>query len=99
MLENYGYEVVDLGRNVECELIVKTAVEQNIRLIGLSALMTTTAPAMETVIRLLRENKTDCKVMVGGAVVTDEYAAGIHADYYAADAMASVAIADEVFSS
>lgn len=99
MLENYGYEVVDLGRNVECELIVKTAVEQSIRLIGLSALMTTTAPAMETVIRLLHENKADCKVMVGGAVVTDEYAAGIHADYYAADAMASVAIADEVFSS
>ncbi|HZK38804.1 MAG TPA: cobalamin-dependent protein, partial [Clostridia bacterium] len=98
MLENYGYDVLDLGRDVDCELIVKTAKEFNIKLIGLSALMTTTVPAMENVIKLLKENHVPCKVMVGGAVVTDDYAKQIHADYYAADAMTSVSIADKVFA-
>lgn len=97
MLENYGYDVLDLGRNVDCDLIIKTAKEFNIKLIGLSALMTTTVPAMENVIKLLKENRIPCQVMVGGAVVTDDYAKQIHADYYAADAMASVLIADKVF--
>lgn len=98
MLENYGYEVVDLGRNVECDLIVKTMKEQNIKLIGLSALMTTTVPAMENIIKLLKTNVSGCKVMVGGAVVTAEYAKQINADYYAADAMTGVSIADEIFA-
>lgn len=98
MLENYGYDIVDLGRNVDCELIVKTAQEQNIKLIGLSALMTTTVPAMENIIKNINSKKLDCKIMVGGAVVTAEYAKLIRADYYAPDAMASVSIADQVFS-
>ncbi len=97
MLENYGYEVVDLGRNVDCELIAATAKEQKIKLVGLSALMTTTVPAMENLIKMIKASKLDCKVMVGGAVVTAEYAKQINADFYAADAMTSVSIADEVF--
>lgn len=98
MLENYGYEVVDLGRNVDCELVVSTAKEQNIKLIGLSALMTTTVPAMENVIKMVKSSRMPCKIMVGGAVVTPEYAKQINADYYAGDAMDSVSIADEVFA-
>lgn len=98
MLENYGYEVVDLGRNVDCALIIETAKEQNIKLIGLSALMTTTIPAMENIIKLAKLNKMPCKIMVGGAVITAEYAKQINADYYADDAMGSVSIADEVFA-
>ncbi len=98
MLENYGYEVVDLGRNVDSELIVQMVKEQNIKLVGLSALMTTTVPAMENIIKILNSKKIECKVMVGGAVVTAEYAKQIHADFYAADAMASVSIADQVFA-
>lgn len=97
MLENYGYEVVDLGRNVECELIVATAKEQNIKLIGLSALMTTTVPAMENIIKLVKASEMPCKIMVGGAVITAEYAKQINADYYADDAMGSVSIAEKVF--
>lgn len=97
MLENYGYEVVDLGRNVDCELIVATAKEQDIKLIGLSALMTTTVPAMENIIKLVKASKMPCKIMVGGAVITAEYAKQINADYYADDAMGSVSIAEKVF--
>lgn len=97
MLENYGYEVLDLGRNVECELIVATAKEQNIKLIGLSALMTTTVPAMENIIKLVKASEMPCKIMVGGAVITAEYAKQINADYYADDAMGSVSIAEKVF--
>jgi 5-methyltetrahydrofolate--homocysteine methyltransferase len=98
MLENYGYEVVDLGRNVDCELIAATAAEQNIKLVGLSALMTTTVPAMENIIKLIKSKTNDCKIMVGGAVVTAEYAKQINADFYAADAMNGVSIADEIFA-
>jgi 5-methyltetrahydrofolate--homocysteine methyltransferase len=97
MLENYGYEVVDLGRNVDCELIAGTVRELDIKLVGLSALMTTTVPAMENIIKMIKSGKSDCKIMVGGAVVTAEYAKQINADFYAADAMASVSIADEIF--
>lgn len=101
MLENYGYTVIDLGKNVPYDKVVSTVLEKDIRLVGLSALMTTTVANMETTINLLREKLSEkgrsCKIMVGGAVLTADYAAQIGADYYAKDAMASVAIAKEVF--
>ena len=101
MLENYGYTVIDLGKNVPAEKVVETVLEKDIQLVGLSALMTTTVANMEDTIKLLREKlgavgKT-CKIMVGGAVLTEDYASQIGADYYAKDAMVSVAIAKEVF--
>ena len=74
LLDNYGYDVVDLGKDVDPEIIVSTAKEQNIRLVGLSALMTTTVPAMEETIKQLRAAGLDVKVVVGGAVLTQEYA-------------------------
>ncbi len=97
MLENYGYEVIDLGKDVPCEKIVDEAQRTGAELIGLSALMTTTVPAMEDTIKLLREKGLDCKVMVGGAVLTAEYAQQIGADFYAKDATGAVAIAEKVF--
>ena len=97
MLENYGYEVIDLGKDVPPELIVETAVKENIKLVGLSALMTTTVVNMEETIKQLKEAKPDCKTVVGGAVLTQEYADMIGADHYAKDAMATVRYADEVF--
>ena len=99
MLENYGYEVLDLGKDVPPEVIVDTALREEIRLVGLSALMTTTVVSMEETIRLLREKKPDTKVVVGGAVMTQEYADAIGADCYAKDAMATVHFAEEVFGS
>lgn len=99
LLENYGYDVIDLGKDVPPELIVKTAKEERIRLVGLSALMTTTVPAMEETIKMLHEEGVDCRVLVGGAVLTQEYADMIHADKYAKDAMESVRYAEEVFMS
>ena len=101
MLENYGYTVIDLGKNVPAEKVVETVLEKDIQLVGLSALMTTTVANMEDTIKLLREKlgavgKT-CKIMVGGAVLTEDYASQIGADYYAKDAMVSVSIAKEVF--
>ena len=101
MLENYGYTVIDLGKNVPAEKVVETVLEKDIQLVGLSALMTTTVANMEDTIKLLREKlgqvgKT-CKIMVGGAVLTADYASQIGADYYAKDAMVSVSIAREVF--
>lgn len=98
LLESYRFEVVDLGRDVPPELIVKTAVEKKIRLVGLSALMTTTVASMEETIRQLHEKAPDVRVMVGGAVMTESYAKSIHADRYCRDAMASVQYAEEVFS-
>lgn len=98
LLENYGYKVIDLGRDVPPEAIVKAAVEQNVKLVGLSALMTTTVPAMETTIQLLRKEKPGCLVMVGGAVLTQEYADMIGADFYGKNAMESVRYAEQVFS-
>ena len=97
LLENYGFEVLDLGKDVEPETILKTALQENIRLVGLSALMTTTVPYMEETIRLLRKEKPDCRVMVGGAVLTATYAREIGADFYGKDAMSSVRYAEEVF--
>ncbi|MBR0397959.1 MAG: homocysteine S-methyltransferase family protein [Eubacterium sp.] len=96
LLENYGYEVLDLGKDVSPEEIVKTAVDEQIQLVGLSALMTTTVVSMEETIRLLREQKPDTKVVVGGAVMTQDYADSIGADKYAKEAMDTVRYADEV---
>lgn len=98
LLDNYGYTVVDLGRDVDPKLIVDTAVEQNIKMIGLSALMTTTLKSMEDTIKLVRERKelqnedgsSKCVIFVGGAVLTKEYAMKIGADYYCKDAKESV---------
>ena len=98
MLENYGFDVVDLGKNVPCEQVAEEAARLGCRLVGLSALMTTTVPAMERTIRLIRERGLDCRVMVGGAVLTQEYADEIGADFYGKDAMASVRFAQQLFS-
>ena len=97
MLENYGFEILDLGKDVAPETIVDTAIRENIKLVGLSALMTTTVVSMEETIRLMHEKKPDTKIVVGGAVMTQEYADAIHADCYARDAMATVHYAEEVF--
>ena len=97
ILENYGYEVIDLGKDTPIELIVNTAKEQNIRMVGLSALMTTTVVNMEATIKALREAGLDCKIAVGGAVLTPEYAARINADYYCRDAMEAVRAANSLF--
>ena len=98
LLENYGYQVLDLGKDVPPEVIVETALREDVPLVGLSALMTTTVVSMEQTIRLLREKKPDTKVVVGGAVLTQEYADSIGADCYARDAMATVHYADEIFA-
>lgn len=96
ILENYGYTVIDLGRDVAVETVVETAVREQVQLIGLSALMTTTLGSMRQTIQALRESGHPCKVWVGGAVLTPEYAAELGADFYARDAKESVAIAREV---
>ena len=98
LLENYGFEVLDLGKDVPPEKIVEAASQPDIRLVGLSALMTTTVVSMEETIRLIRERLPDTKVVVGGAVLTPEYAEKIHADRYAKDAMATVHYTQEVYS-
>ena len=101
MLENYGYEVIDLGKNVPAEEIVETVISRDIKLVGLSALMTTTVANMEETIKqlhkALEENSKECKIVVGGAVLTEDYAERIGADYYSKDAMQTVAIAKEIF--
>lgn len=96
VLENYGYQVLDLGRDVPVQKVVDTAIEQDIHLVGLSALMTTTVDSMRRTIAALRESGHPCKIMVGGAVLTPEYAEEIGADFYAKDAKASADIAKEV---
>ena len=97
LLENYGYDVIDLGKDVDYQAVVDCAIENNVHLVGLSALMTTTLVSMEKTIQLLHENNVDCKIMVGGAVLTPEYAKQIGADYYAKDAKESCDIAKQVF--
>lgn len=99
LLENYGYNVFDLGRDVAPKDIVETALSEDISLIGLSALMTTTVPAMAETIRQLKSAGHLCKIVVGGAVLTEEYAASIDADFYAKDAMATVRYAEDLFES
>jgi len=97
ILENYGYRILDLGRDVPAEKITDTARKEHVKLIGLSALMTTTLPAMEETIEMLRKSGHSCKIMVGGAVLTPDYAKEIGADYYAKDAKRAADIAKEVF--
>ena len=96
LLENYGYPVVDLGRDVEPAAVVEAAKKHAAPLVGLSALMTTTLGSMEQTIALLREEKVSCKVVVGGAVLTADYAKKIGADFYAKDAKESVDVARRV---
>lgn len=96
LLSNYGFDVIDLGKDVPEEEVLRAVRENDVKLVGLSALMTTTVPAMENTIRLLHEN-TDAKIFVGGAVLTQSYADMINADWYAKDAMESVRIAKAFF--
>ena len=97
LLSNYGYDVVDLGKDVKPQSVVDAVIENGATLCGLSALMTTTVVAMEDTIKLLREKAPQCKVIVGGAVLTKEYADMIGADYYAKDAMEAVRFAQSYF--
>lgn len=96
ILENYGFDVYDLGRDVPPERIAEEVIRQNAPLVGLSALMTTTVPAMEATIKLLRKEAPWAKIVVGGAVLTQEYADAIGADFYAKDAMATVRYAEKI---
>lgn len=96
LLENYGYNVIDLGKNVPPETVLNAVIENHAPLVGLSALMTTTVPAMEETVRLVKEKAPWCKTVVGGAVLTQDYADKIGADKYAADAMESVRYAETV---
>ena len=98
LLENYGYDVIDLGKDVEPEKVVATAKEQSVKLVGLSALMTTTTEAMAETVAKLRRELPDTKIMVGGAVLTQEYTHMIGADFYAKDAMEGVRIAESIFN-
>jgi len=97
LLENYGYNVIDLGKDVPPETVLQAAKEHDAKLVGLSALMTTTVGAMEDTIQLLHKELPACKIMVGGAVMTAEYARTIGADFYGANAVASVNYANELF--
>ena len=97
ILENYGFDVLDLGRDVPIETVVHTVREKDVHLVGLSALMTTTLKSMEETIAALHEAKLDCKIVVGGAVLTPEYAEKIGADWYAKDAKQTADIAKEFF--
>lgn len=99
LLENYGYEVIDLGKDVDSHVIVEKVVSTHAPIIGLSALMTTTVPAMEDTIALIKKEAPWCKVIVGGAVLTPEYATKIGSDYYAKDATDTVKIADKIIKS
>ena len=96
ILENYGYQVIDLGRDVPVQKVVDEAIRQDVHLIGLSALMTTTVKSMAKTIQALHQSGHPCKVWVGGAVLTPEYAKEIRADFYARDAKESVDIAKQV---
>ncbi len=97
LLDNYGYTVFDLGRDVDPQEVLDCVRDRNIKLVGLSALMTTTVANMEETIKLLHAEVPDVKILVGGAVLTPEYAEQIGADYYAKDAAESARIAEEVF--
>ena len=97
LLENYGYDVIDLGKDVPPQKIVDAAIANKVSLVGLSALMTTTVGAMEETIKLLNEQYPGCKTVVGGAVLTADYAEQIGADCYAKDAKATVDFAKTVY--
>lgn len=96
LLENYGYNVIDLGKNVPPETVLRAVTDNHAPLVGLSALMTTTVPAMEETVKLIKENAPWCKTVVGGAVLTQDYADKIGADKYAADAMETVRYTESV---
>ncbi len=98
LLENYGYDVIDLGKDVAPETVVEKVIETHAPLVGLSALMTTTVVNMEETIKQLRGSCPWCKIMVGGAVLTQEYADMIGADFYGKDAMQSVYYAEGLFN-
>ncbi len=98
LLDNYGFHVIDLGKDVPPEKIVDTVLKYDVRLVGLSALMTTTVTSMEETIRLLKEKAPKCRIMVGGAVLNQEYADMIGADFYGKDAMQSVHYAQDIFA-
>ena len=98
LLENYRFQVVDLGKDVPPEAVVEAALSHHTRLIGLSALMTTTVASMAKTIAMLREAAPHCRIMVGGAVLTADYAKKIGADFYGRDAMASVRYAQEIYA-
>lgn len=97
ILENYGYTVIDLGRDVDPQIVVDTAIKEDIKLVGLSALMTTTLVSMDETIQALRASGHECKIMVGGAVLTPDYAEKMGADFYARDAKESADIAKRIF--
>lgn len=97
ILENYGYEVVDLGKDVPIGKVVETALKENVKMVGLSALMTTTVVNMEKTIKALKDAGLDCVTAVGGAVLTAEYAEKIGADFYCKDAMDTVKVANRIF--
>jgi len=97
LLENYYFEVIDLGKNVEPSVAAEAVLKNNVHLAGLSALMTTTLPYMEETVRLIKEKTPDCRIMVGGAVLTQEYADKIGSDFYSKDAMSGVRYADDLF--
>ena len=97
LLENYGFDVIDLGKDVPPETVLEAAVKHQVKLVGLSALMTTTLGAMEETVKLLHDNKVPCKTVVGGAVLTPEYAERIGADFYARDAKETVDIAKKIY--
>lgn len=98
LLENYGYDIIDLGKDVAPEAVLEKAKAENIKLVGLSALMTTTTEAMAETVRLINENLPDTATVVGGAVLTKEFAQMIGASYYAKDAMDTVRFAEEFFA-
>ncbi|MDU4597528.1 MAG: cobalamin-dependent protein, partial [Clostridium sporogenes] len=97
ILENYGFDIIDLGKDVEVERIVEEVKKNNIKLVGLSALMTTTVNSMKDTIKALKDSGIDCKTFVGGAVLNEEYAEMINADFYAKDAKEAVDIAKRFF--
>ncbi len=96
LLENYGYTVIDLGKDVPCQTVVDAAIAHQVKLVGLSALMTTTLGSMEETIRLLNDQYPSCQTVVGGAVLTPDYAKQIHADFYAKDAKDTVDVAKKI---
>lgn len=98
LLENYSFDVIDLGKDVPPETVLETAFREDVKLVGLSALMTTTVVSMEETIKLLHRKKPDCRIMVGGAVLNQDYADMIGADFYGRDAMQSVYYAKELFA-
>ena len=99
MLKNHGYQVIDLGKDIPAEEIVNCAVENKAQIIGLSALMTTTMQRMREVVNIVKERKLNCKVMIGGAVITPEYAEEIHADAYSSDAADAVKVVKRLLES